>query len=142
VTPPAPRKPGPLEATPTKVILDTNAILLPFTQGTRLEDELEGLVGSLSLHVPSSVVSELKRLAENHGATGRAARMALTFSGRCTVEPTGLMGDDGILEVGRRLDGIVVTNDRKLQQQCVLSGLRVIVAREKGRLAWRQSASS
>ncbi|MCA1811499.1 MAG: hypothetical protein LC623_05755 [Halobacteriales archaeon] len=124
------------------IVLDTNGILLPFTEGTDLEGELTGLVGAHTLHVPTSVVGELKRLAEGHGATGRAAKMALRFADRCDLVPTGLMGDDGILEVARRLGAAVLTNDRKLQAECVRSGLQVVVAREKGRLAWRGSASS
>jgi hypothetical protein len=124
------------------IVLDTNGILLPFTEGTDLEGELTGLVGAHTLHVPTSVVGELKRLAEGKGETGRAAKMALRYAERCKSEPTGLMGDDGILEVARRLGAAVLTNDRKLQSECVRSGLRVVVGREKGRLAWRGSASS
>jgi len=124
------------------VVLDTNGILLQFTEGTDLEGELTGLLGAHTLHVPTSVVGELKRLAEGHGETGRAAKMALTYAKRAKSEPTGLMGDDGILEVARRLGASVLTNDRKLQAECVRSGLQVIVGREKGRLAWRGSASS
>lgn len=124
------------------VVLDTNGILLPFTEGTDLEGELTGLVGAHTLHVPTSVVGELKRLAQGHGATGRAAKLALRFAERCVSEPTGLMGDDGILEVSRRLGAAVLTNDRRLQGECVRSGLNVIVSREKNRLAWRGAASS
>ena len=124
------------------IVLDTNGILLPFTESTDLESELTGLVGAHTLHVPTSVIGELKRLAEGHGETGRAAKMALTYAKRAKSEPTGLMGDDGILEVARRLGAAVLTNDRKLQSECVKSGLQVIVGREKGRLAWRGSASS
>lgn len=122
-------------------MLDTNAILMPFTQGTKLEEDLAAMFGKVDLRLPTSVISELKHLAENQGETGRAARMALTFAKRCTLEPTGLMGDDGILQVARRLKATVVTNDRKLQQECVTSGLPVIVAREHGRLALRGGGS-
>ena len=123
------------------VVLDTNAILMPFTQGTRIEEDLAALFGTVTLHVPTSVISELKHLGANKGETGRAAKMALIFAQRCILEPTGLMGDDGILQVARRLRATVVTNDRLLQQECVTSGLDVVVARERGRLALRGSGS-
>jgi rRNA-processing protein FCF1 len=127
---------------PPAVVLDTNVLLLPFTQGTRLEEELEALLGAHTLHVPTSVVSELKMLTQNRGATGRAAKAALAYAQRFASEPTGLMGDDGILQVARRLGGIVATNDRTLQAECERSGLRVVVARETGRLAFRGSGSA
>jgi rRNA-processing protein FCF1 len=122
-------------------VLDTNALLLPFTSGTRLEDDLDGLLEQWSLHVPTSVVSELKHLSENRGKTGHAAKAALKLAARLTSEATGRMGDDGILEVARRLGAVVVTGDRKLQAECQRSGLRVIVARERGRLAFAKSGS-
>ncbi|MEA3189815.1 MAG: uncharacterized protein QOD77_397 [Thermoplasmata archaeon] len=123
------------------VVLDTNAILLPFTQGTRLEEPLAELLGAYELHLPTSVIPELQRLSENQGATGRAAKMALKFSERCVREPTGLMGDDGILQVARRLGAVVFTNDRKLQLECVKSGLRVLVAREREGIGWYRGGS-
>ncbi len=126
---------------PTPVILDTNAILMPFTEGTRLEELLDAVLPAHTLHVPTSVVSELKNLMKNRGELGRAAKMALKFSERCKPEPTGRMGDDGILEVARRLGGVVVTNDKLLQTECQKSGLQVLVAREKGRLAFLKSGS-
>lgn len=126
---------------PVAVVLDTNAILLPFTQGTRLEELLDEFLGTHTMHVPTSVISELKNLMKNQGELGRAAKMALKLSERCKPEPTGRMGDDGILEVARRLGALVVTNDRKLQAECQKSGLQVIVAREKGRLAFLKSGS-
>ena len=84
------------------VVLDTNAILMPFTQGTRLEEDLAALFGRVTLHVPTSVISELKHLSANKGETGRAARMALTFSERCKLEPTGPMLHDRRLPVAPR----------------------------------------
>ncbi|MES2155958.1 MAG: PIN domain-containing protein [bacterium] len=127
---------------PLPVVLDTNAILMPFTEGARLEELLEELLDApYAMHVPTSVLSELKNLMKNRGELGRAAKMAVKFSERCASEPTGRMGDDGILEVARRLGGIVLTNDKKLQAECQKSGLRVIVARQQGRLAFLKAGS-
>lgn len=123
------------------VVLDTNAILLPFTQGTRLEEPLAELLGAYELHLPTSVLPELQRLSQNQGATGRAAKLALKLAERCVREPTGLMGDDGILEVARRLGAVVFTNDRKLQAEAAKSGLRVLVARERAGIGWYKGGS-
>ncbi len=122
------------------VVLDTNALLLPFTDATDLEHELLGLVGAIDLVVPQPVVQEVATLAEGDGATGRAGRAAQQWMKRCRVEPTDLPGDDGILEVARRLGAVVVTNDRRLQTEAHRSGLTVVSSRGPGRLFIRRGS--
>lgn len=119
----------------TYAVLDTNALLLPFTDGTDLQEELLRLVGSHRLVVPSSIHQELQGLAEGtDAAIARHARAALLFMERCRVEPTGLPGDDGILEVARRLSAVVVSNDKNVRSEARRSGLKAIGSRGKGRL--------
>jgi rRNA-processing protein FCF1 len=127
----------------TPVVLDTNALLLPFAHGTRLEEDLAALFGSVKLYVPSTVLIELGTLAyKGQGATARHAKMAVKFAQRCEVLQTKLPGDDGLLEVARKAKAVVVTNDKTLQQECVRSGLAVVQSRENGRrLALLGSAS-
>ena len=128
---------------PKAVVFDTNALLLPFANGTKLEDELMALLGATQWLVPSSVVVELKTLAhKGEGATMRHAKMAVKYIERCEVVATKLAGDDGLLEVARARKAAVVTNDKTLQEECVRSGLTVIVSREHGRrLAIKGSAA-
>lgn len=121
------------------VVADTNALLL-VAEGDVLGN-LEQLAGVVELVVPQSVVNELGGLAKNMGAPGRAAKLALKLCARSRIEPTKLPGDDGLLEVARKLDGVVFTNDRRIQAEAAKSGLKVIVARGPGRLAWRGAGS-
>ncbi len=125
----------------TPVVLDTNALLLPFTDGTDLESELGRLVGDWEGIVPACVLMELEQISRRKDMAGRAAKMARKYATRFRAEATRLTGDDGILEVARRLPAAVATNDKKLQAECVKSGLRVIVSREIGRLAWHKAGS-
>lgn len=120
---------------PTAVVFDTNALLLPFAHGTPVEDDLFELLGPTEWFVPSSVMVELKSLAhKGSGATQRNAKSAVKFAEqRCKAVETKLAGDDGLLEVARGKKAAVVTNDRKLQDECVRSGLTVVVSRENGR---------
>lgn len=120
-------------------VLDTNALLLPFTDGTDLEAELTRLLGAVRLVVPSSVVDELRGLAEGAGRPAQAAGAALRFLERCRVEPTGLPGDDGLLDTARRIGGVVVSNDRAVQQEARRSGLAVVASRGSGRLARKRN---
>lgn len=117
------------------VVFDTNALLLPFAHGTPVEDDLFELFGATEWFVPSSVMVELKSLAhKGSGATQRNAKSAVKFAEqRCKTVETKLAGDDGLLEVARGKKAVVVTNDRKLQDECVRSGLTVVVSRENGR---------
>lgn len=126
----------------TVVVLDTNAMLLPFTEGTRLEEGLEAIFEEVELVVPGCVRMELEQIATRSGGnSARHAKAAAKLAAKWRNEPTKLTGDDGILEVARRLGAVVVTNDRKLQEECVKSGLKVVVAREHGRLAVMRGGS-
>ncbi|HET6398910.1 MAG TPA: twitching motility protein PilT [Candidatus Thermoplasmatota archaeon] len=125
----------------TPVVLDTNALLLPFTSRVNLDAQLDELVGPHECIVPSSILGELKMLAQHESNASRHAKTALKLVQRYRIERTALPGDDGLLEVARKLKAVVVTNDRLLQEECARSGLKVAVARETGRLAWRGEAS-
>jgi rRNA-processing protein FCF1 len=117
------------------VVFDTNALLLALEAHTPLDDDLAHLLGATRWIVPSTVLVELKTLAfKGQGAVARNAKVALQFAGkRCATEATKLPGDDGLLEVARRLGAAVVSNDKALQQECKTSGLTVVVLREHGR---------
>lgn len=123
------------------VVLDTNALLLPFTSGVRLHEELERLLGPTDWIVPSSVKWELERLGKGRDATARAARMAVKLTEQAAHVETSLPGDDGVLEVAGRHQAVVATNDRTLQAEAVRRGLRVVVARTGGRLAFLGAGS-
>lgn len=117
------------------VVFDTNALLLALEAHTPLDDELGDLLGANHWIVPSTVLIELQTLAyKGKGAVARNAKVALAFAQkRCATESTKLPGDDGLLDVARRLGAVVVTNDQTLQQECRQSGLTVVVLREHGR---------
>lgn len=116
------------------VVLDTNALLLPFLDGIDLEERLLELLGPVRLVVPESVRHELEGLQRGTGATAAAARAAGRFLARCIIEATDLPGDDGLLDVARRMRAVVLTNDRRLQAEARRSGLAVVAPRGKGRL--------
>ncbi len=118
----------------TDVVVDTNAMLLPVTDGTDLEEELTSLLGEVRIVVPSSVLRELRLLSSRLGKAGRAAGTALGLAHRFATLETDMPGDDGILDIARRLSAVVVTNDKTLQGEVHRSGLTVIASRGKGRL--------
>ncbi|MCA1818703.1 MAG: PIN domain-containing protein [Thermoplasmatota archaeon] len=125
----------------TIVVLDTNALLLPFTEGTRIEDGLEALFDEVEMVVPACVKSELEQISRGKSNVARHAKAALKLCANFRAEATKYTGDDGILELARRLRATILTNDRILQSEAAKSGLQVVVAREHGRLALMKSGS-
>lgn len=117
------------------LVLDTNAALLPFSQGCDLEDLWE-LAGSTHMVVPSSVDRELRTHAAGLGALARQAQAALRLLADAPREASDLPGDDGVLDVARRLHGIIVTNDRGLHDQAARQGVPSIAAKRDGRFGW------
>lgn len=118
------------------VVLDTNALLLPFTDGTDLAHEVGGLLGAVRFVVPLPVVTELETLAAGGDATARAARGALRFldHARLDTESSARPGDDAVLDVAVRLGAAVLSNDRRLQAEARRRGLVVLASRGRGRL--------
>ena len=113
-----------------KVVLDTNALLAPFSRGIWLEDELQRVLGGVEIYVPSSVLDELRRLS----AGMPEARAALLLASRYrTVEVSG-RGDEGVLEAASRLGAVLVTNDAGLRAEARRRGIRVAFLRTMSRL--------
>lgn len=112
------------------VLLDANALLMPFQFSLDLEGELRRLLGTPRILVPSSVLEELDRLA----ATKRVARAARLLAERFEVVDVPGRGDDALVEAARARGAVVVTNDRRLRRRLREAGLPVIYLRERSRL--------
>jgi rRNA-processing protein FCF1 len=113
------------------VLLDTNALLLPFRTGFPLEAEVGRACPGAPIVVPSSVLDELGRLAargilEARGASALAERFpVLSVEGR---------GDAAVLDAAVRYHAWVVTADRMLAQRLRRRGVTVLVPRDRHRL--------
>lgn len=114
------------------LVVDTNALLLPFRDGTDIRGEIERLLGDVPWIVPSSVQDELTLLADGNGKDARAAKGALRLTADMQREPTALPGDDGVLDVAARVDGVVFTDDKRLLAETKRRGLRAIRSRGHG----------
>jgi rRNA-processing protein FCF1 len=114
---------------PVPVILDTNALLLPFKFNIDLDQELGRLLGAVRIMVPDTVIAELDNIA---GSEARAAEaLARRYE---TVEAAG-KGDRAILDVAEKLEAVLVTNDRDLIERAKKAGLKVVRMRGKDHLA-------
>lgn len=102
------------------VVLDTNALMMPFQFKLNIDKEIARLLGDVDILVPTSVVEELSRL------TSREAKAALALSAKYQVVETSMSGDDGVIDVARRRRAAVVTNDRGLIGRLTEMGMPVV----------------
>lgn len=113
------------------VLVDANALMLPFTSHFRLEEEIYHQLDGAQVLVPSSVLGELDRVAARGNPRARAAR---EFARRFGVAATEEAGDDAIVALGQRLRAWVLTGDRVLRERLLAVGVPVLFPRGKSHL--------
>lgn len=119
-----------------RVVLDTNALMMPVEVGVRTFDELERILGEFEPLVPNAVLAELDRLATiGHGTEATAAQVGYDLAiDRCQiVDHTQSFADDAVLELGQDAD-YVVTNDRPLRERLLEAKIPVISLRGRNKL--------
>jgi rRNA-processing protein FCF1 len=117
------------------VLLDTNALFLPFRAGFPLDAEIARHRPGARIVVASASLVELARLVER-GAPGAPGARAL--ADRYAIEPVTGAGDEAIVALAERLGATVVTADRELQLRLARQGIDVLVPRDRHRLEPRR----
>ena len=121
-----------------KIILDTNALMVPAEFGVDIFSELAAL-GFDDWIVPSGVARELEGIASRgRGKGGSAARVALSLMDRCRtieVERTAGTVDDSIVELAVEMKVAVFTNDAELKGRLREHGVKVVYLRQRSYLA-------
>jgi len=112
------------------VLLDTNALLMPFQFRVNLETELGRLMGSADIAIPRPVWTELEFLAERD----RDARAALQLAARYRVIDAPGSADDALLDLGISLRAVVVTNDQPLLDRLRAASIPRIFLRSRNHL--------
>lgn len=110
------------------VVLDTNALLMPFEFRINLDLELKRLLGSYQIYIPGCVIGELHKSKNKH------AQVALSLARKYPVAETETQGDAGVIEVARRLSAFVVTNDALLRSKLRKQRMRTIYLRSGNHL--------
>src|SRR2546426_8538626 len=93
-----------------RVVLDANALMLPFQFRLNLDAEITRILGECDVYVPASVVRELERIA----GRDRAAKSARALAAKYREHPTDRAGDAAVIEAAEALGATVVTNDAAL----------------------------
>jgi rRNA-processing protein FCF1 len=117
-----------------KILLDTNALLIPAQFGIDLYTELQSLFGDFEAFTLEEVIGELTGLARGGGRDAAAARVGLALARRSTIVPSGSSAegvDERLLEYARREGCVVVTNDRELRKALLREGIDVVSMRKR-----------
>ncbi|WP_292364594.1 MULTISPECIES: PIN domain-containing protein [unclassified Methanoculleus] len=117
-----------------RVLLDTNALLMPAQFGIDLYDELMALFGDFEPITLEEVVGEVSGLARGRGRDAVAARVGLAMARRSKIVPSGSTAervDDRVIEYARREGCTVVTNDRELRNALLDEGIDVVSMRRE-----------
>ena len=118
------------------VIIDSSIILTLFEFSIDLEKELTRILGLYNILIPNPVVKEIKFLSE-HGkgekkAKAKASLRIIEKYKPVQVESTS--GDESIIELASKTNGIVVTNDKQLRYRLKKNKIPVIYLRAKKKL--------
>jgi rRNA-processing protein FCF1 len=125
---------------PVKVILDSNALFVPFQFKIDIFDCLEQLLErNLELILLSPIKRELEALAKKGSPKMRKnASYALKIAEKCRyVEvnaPASMLTDDVIVKIAEEWKTPVFTNDRQLKKRLRDISVPVIYVRQKSRL--------
>jgi len=125
---------------PFKVILDSNALFVPFQFKIDIFDSLEQLLKrNMELILLSPIKRELEALAKKGSPKMRKnASYALKLADKCKyVEvnaPASMLTDDIIVKTAKEWKTPVFTNDRQLKKRLRDISVPVIYVRQKSRL--------
>ena len=120
---------------PRTVLLDANALLMPFQFRINLEVELRRLLGDIDIAVPSSVLEELRLLATHDRDAQAGLRRASKYR---AIEGHG-SADDSLIELGFELRAVVVTNDQPLLERLKGVGITRAFLRSRNHLVLEES---
>jgi len=119
----------------SKVIIDTNGLMIPGQFGIDIFSELQQL-GFFSYIVPSASVKELEKIVSTgRGKDRTAAKIALSLLDRCTIIDRNGYADDIIIDLAVGMDAAVLTNDIELKKRLCSKGVTNVYLRDRTRLS-------
>jgi len=119
----------------SKVIIDTNGLMIPGQFGIDIFSELQQL-GFFSYIVPGASVKELDKIVSTgRGKDRTAAKIALSLLDRCTIIDKNGYADDIIIDLAVGMDAAVLTNDTELKKRLCSKGVTNVYLRDRTRLS-------
>jgi len=123
---------------PTKVLCDTNFLLIPIRFGVDiLAETTEAVNDIVEFYVSSKVVEEIKLLISNaKPGLERELRFALNMANRFIIieDDSSLSVDDSLIQLAEKNNMILGTVDKELRKKAKKSGVKVVFLRQGRRL--------
>lgn len=116
------------------VILDTSAILMFFEFSIDWEKELDILLGSYHLVIPTAVINELRILSKCSRRKKKAIAALKLIEKYNRIDEDIKSADEALVKIAEKTNGIVVTNDTNLRKKLKNRGCSVIFLRGKKKL--------
>ena len=119
----------------TIILLDSNAVMMLFEFSVDLEGELTRLFGKFKIIIPKPIINELKFLSEHgKGRKKHIAKPALKLIEKYDIIDACGKGDQVVLDLAKKLNCIVLTNDKKLRSKLKKLSLHDVYLRGKSKL--------
>ena len=115
---------------PRLVLLDANALLMPFQFQVHLDAEIRRVLGDVEIAVPSPVLTELALLADHDRDARAAERLARNYR---TIEGHG-SADDALFDLAATHRAVIVTNDQPLLDRLKAAGIPRVFLRSRNHL--------
>jgi rRNA-processing protein FCF1 len=123
---------------PTKLLVDTNFLLVPVRFKLDIFEESENAVNDLvNFYVSSRVLDEIRILKDrSKGSFVRQLRLAEKLAENCTIiEDNSLtMVDQSLIDLAISEGMILGTTDAELRQKARNAGIKVVYLRQKSHL--------
>ncbi|MCK5107446.1 MAG: hypothetical protein KAQ83_01850 [Nanoarchaeota archaeon] len=133
----------------TKILLDTNFILLPFTLKVDIFTELKRIIDNPEIIILDLIVLELEKIARlDKGSDGRAAKATLSYLEKMPLKVKKTVKhlktanslskissvDDKIVEFAAKNGYLVATQDKLLKEKLKNRDIKIITLRQKKHL--------
>lgn len=120
---------------PTKILCDTNFLLIPLRFGVDVFAETEEALNDLTkLYVSSRVIDEIKLLKTDAKPNfEKELLFALKMIEQCEVieDTSETLVDDSLIELARKNNMVIGTTDSELRKKARIEGVKVIYLRQK-----------
>jgi rRNA-processing protein FCF1 len=123
---------------PTKLLVDTNFLLIPVRFKVDIFEESENAVNDVvEFYVSSRVLDEIQILKDrSKGNFVRELKLAEKLSENCTVinDDSSTRVDQSLINLAMREDMMIGTADAELRQNARKAGVKVVYLRQKSHL--------
>lgn len=120
---------------PTKILCDTNFLLIPLRFGVDVFAETDDVLNDISeFYVSSRVVDEIKLLRQDAKPSfDKELLFALKMTEKCAVieDDSDLVVDDSLIELAKRHGMVIGTTDSELRKRARGEGVKVIYLRQR-----------